>query len=342
MYSDALIREVAWSWKRFGPGFGATGLPPSYLAIDTETTGLSGDDIALQFGWVLVKDGVEVDRASFYVDWWNHPPKNRDPNAFRPWLRERIAAVSCIFDQKGLAFPATLEKITTEGVAPHSVYKTFYDLVAQMQEVGVPLAGHTIISFDLDRISKTAQLYLDMPALRPNPNLVFDIAGADAAFRLAEAGDVKWRFPDAQSASDYFAKMPRLSTGGRRVGRKQAELAYACDIDAMQVHEALADAQQASQIIEFWRGKLGEVANSFADPVDVDGPVPETLPRLAEENHIAYETGKPIPVGPLVPKSRVVKRPEEVQDPFQQPPQHAGLPTAPAPLGVSRRGVRRV
>lgn len=155
-----------WS-KAFRQSYGPA-LPFNYLSFDLETTGVSiAADLPLEIGHTIVRDGRQVNRASFYLDWTRH--EDVDPS----WLRYKLDQVSKHIAAKGGEFGIDWRTLQTKGQDPESVLEFYFQLFADNRKARAHLIGHNAVNFDAPMLRHTFKHFLDRNWW-PNPAEIYD------------------------------------------------------------------------------------------------------------------------------------------------------------------------
>ena len=131
----------AWS-KEFLRRLGWPAWPRSYLAIDTETTGLEPQlDLAYEIGTQLVVAGRPVQRARLLLDW------TREEQVDLGWLKRRIALLEIEFGRQGRLQRPVLA-LMAKGRPAREVLGEVRELLRDLRKRDLPLLGHNLF-FDL-------------------------------------------------------------------------------------------------------------------------------------------------------------------------------------------------
>lgn len=243
------MNENHFNFSACSRWFPPSGLPVSYLAFDLETTGLGGDDVPTQIGWIIVDDGKIVDTREMMLNWYSVPSIDKN------WLDERMINVMSIFENRGLIYPVTIESMKGKGFPPEDCLKLFGSVLNLCMQNGWPVVGHNIVQFDLTRLPKSFDR-MGIPFPTINPDLVFDTQGADVSQQLLRRGDSKGFPMPGEPAANYFSRMCSARVGDKRGSRQLTKLAFSANLPVGDDrHSALADTLLCHQMIEFWRGQ---------------------------------------------------------------------------------------
>lgn len=129
-------------------------LPADYLVFDCETTGLKSDDLPLEIGHVIVRDGEVVNRGSFLLDWSRHHDVTED------FLEYRIGEVNRRIVEFGEDPPITLEALKKRGVDPEEVLRFYLGMFADNRAAGAKLVGQNAVRFDSPLLSNAFRHFL--------------------------------------------------------------------------------------------------------------------------------------------------------------------------------------
>ena len=123
--------------------------PNNYLAVDTETTGVSLDeDLIWQAGHCLVRDRVIANKDGFILDWTRHPSVDQN------WLKARLEETKqrVEFDAEGRPtgrkFHISYERMAKEGVEPEPILESYLAWFKELRQDGYFLVAHNGYQLD--------------------------------------------------------------------------------------------------------------------------------------------------------------------------------------------------
>lgn len=93
--------------------------PLDYLALDTEFTGSSKDDLILEVGHVMVEGGHVVDKLDIVLNWYEYPGIKED------WLDYKLNNMRAIV---GTGWNLTPSYVQKKGISPLKALNFYYDL----------------------------------------------------------------------------------------------------------------------------------------------------------------------------------------------------------------------
>lgn len=127
----------------------------NYTSLDCETTGFNlHEDLILELGLVVVRDGKVLQRKHIVLDW------TKQPEVQLSWLSHRLARVKHHFEKT----PGKIWRIdlayVKRGVPPAEGLTELAQTLRQQREVGGYFVGHGLLRFDGFRVQKTLEEWL--------------------------------------------------------------------------------------------------------------------------------------------------------------------------------------
>ena len=177
------------------------GLPENYLTFDYETTGTNvKEDLALDFGFCVVRNKKVVKQQGFVLD-WTQRPEWVDPE----WLREKLEKLIYIFSMKKKPWVYTWDYLREHGRDPLKVLEFNLQLFQANRNVGALFVGHNAFKFDSPLFQNMSAEYLG-ETWWFEPDELFDTGCMEKASRSRELNNPRmWLTPRAgESMADFF------------------------------------------------------------------------------------------------------------------------------------------
>lgn len=180
--------------------------PRDYFVIDVETTGLDiNNDLIVEFGHCLVKNGEVVDRLTVIVDWTKQQGEIADA------IEGKLANVTNSMAKAGLQFHIDFERMKKEGRPPSEVFPFYSKMLNTMLDKGVPIVGHNIYNFDEPILINNLRTY-DFPKVNFHDNCILDTNGIERANGLGPTPITVPRRND--TLRSYFMRLSTLRVKG--------------------------------------------------------------------------------------------------------------------------------
>jgi len=239
------------------------GLPIDYLAFDCETTGLSPtEDLPIDFGYAIMRDGVITNSGSWILDW------TRRPDLVEPeWLADKLDYVAYQFKLQGKPYHYSLQRLREEGRDPVKVLSYALKLFdANRADAKAMFAGHNATAFDSAMLHSCFHEYLGS-AWRFDDNDIFDTGCMEKALETARQyqNPSQWLLPNpGETMRSFFIRVKNA----RRAGVKwnieacveRYELVQKRLVDPRKLHGAEADARVCCTLIEMHRKRRANYA----------------------------------------------------------------------------------
>ena len=214
------------------------GWPSSYVAIDTETTGLDPkNDYVIEIGHLWVENGEIKDKTSFMIDWGDAVPGHV--------LEERMARCRQGMRESGLDYPFTLDLLREEGLPAREVVQFYSNIFEIARSRGIPFAAHNGYRFDDGMFRATSAHFPDLVPMGFGDNDLFDTNAIERAVQVAH--EVKARPHPGDTMKSYSIRLLNM----RFPYKVKANLQHHCCIkyklgavpgfDRAQEHTALYD-----------------------------------------------------------------------------------------------------
>jgi DNA polymerase III epsilon subunit-like protein len=177
------------------------------LAFDYETTGLlAEDDLPLDFGYCLVRDGQVVWRRHFLLD------RTSRPDLVEPhWLAGRFDDLRRYYQRRGLHLAYSEKRLAAEGHDPLRVLAWNHKLFSWARSRGLWFVGHNAVSFDCRLSAGWFKEYCDDP-WHWGDCKIFDTGVAEKVYRCALSGDsAKYLIPKSGEALSVFLRRAAAS-----------------------------------------------------------------------------------------------------------------------------------
>jgi oligoribonuclease (3'-5' exoribonuclease) len=180
------------------------------MSLDLEYTGFNVQKaLIMEFGHTLVQDGELVETFSVVLDWRGHPVV---PTDYVATMLRRVEA------DMGEAWQLTWPVMEREGVPANEVLDTYFDLINNWQEKGLPIVMHNGVNRDSEMLEANFMFYRSKP-FQFRPNALIDTGAIVKASRALEQGTdpyaSKWMLPKAEDTLlEYFRRVTSYPAKG--------------------------------------------------------------------------------------------------------------------------------
>lgn len=155
MHSDEMRRTINWlhRFKNYGFNF-----PNTYIVFDLETSGLiRTQDLAIQIGYLVVEDGVIVNRAySHNLDW------TVCDKVDQAWLRRQLLDTATRMHEKGSSYRFTYDGLKA-GIDPVPFLETCHTWFDKWQNEGNHFLTHNGFSLDCPMMEAHFERFCNKP-----------------------------------------------------------------------------------------------------------------------------------------------------------------------------------
>lgn len=142
--SPEQLQQLSTIMRLFG------GLPRTYVAIDSETTGYDlRDDLIWNWSFTTVTDGRITQEESYVLNWLH---KDVAEIIDQEWLTGKIERQRYGMSQKNRQTKLSLAALR-QGQHPLTAMQHIADRLLAIKAEGMPLVGHGIIRFDIPRVA---------------------------------------------------------------------------------------------------------------------------------------------------------------------------------------------
>lgn len=221
--------------------------PRRFVAVDTETTGLSvDDDLILQLGYCLVENGKVVERSSLILDWTSRPDLV-DEDVLQERLTSRAERM-----QDGRYTPAMLAE---EGVDPVCGLLAYQSFVGHLLSEGYGLSMHFGLRFDWPLLASMFEDFLGhVPDWTEFP--LWDTAAIEKAMVRAEGDPKAWLMPEPGDSATAFMRKVLYRGGRHKFNLGLCAEKYGLDIGSESLHDASTDAWLTALTLEKQRERI--------------------------------------------------------------------------------------
>jgi len=227
------------------------GWPRDYFVIDVETTGLDlQNDLIVEFGHCLVRNGAVVDRLTTIVDWTKHQADLADA------IEGKLQNVSNAMAARGVQCHLDFQRMKREGKPPEEVFTFYAQMINTLLSKGVPVIGHNIYAFDEPMFLNNIQRF-KFPKVTFNDNCIIDTNGIEKANGL---GPTPVTVPKpTDTLRSYFMRLNALRIKGLKSNLgEHCFVKYGFDqhVNKSQMHNASVDAFCVHILMEKFRQLL--------------------------------------------------------------------------------------
>jgi len=180
--------------------------PRDYFVIDVETTGLDiNNDLIVEFGHCLIKNGEVADRMTVIVDW------TKQQGEIAEAIEGKLASVTDKMAKVGLQFHVDFNRMRKEGKPPGEVFEFYAKMLNTMLSKNIPIVGHNIYNFDEPIFLNNVQRF-GFPKVQFNDNCILDTNGIERANGLGPTPMTVPRKND--TLRSYFMRLSTLRVKG--------------------------------------------------------------------------------------------------------------------------------
>lgn len=240
-----ISRWQPWFTQQYGGTF-----PVNRFHYDVESSGFSRkDDVIVEWGHCMVRDGKVVDRNNVVINWFLCPdsiPADR--------LRYQLERVAREMRQAARSWRLTEKILREEGVHPDKAIPWIYDLLTSVQDQGMMLVSHNGWNFDNPMLLEHFKQDMNKDFVF-NPNQLFDTGCIEKATQLMEVNPERALPQQGESLLAYFKRI----SGWRATGVyhnldshcvKKYRLVEKYGIDPYALHTAGEDAYVLHLLME--------------------------------------------------------------------------------------------
>jgi len=199
-----ITRWQPWFTKQYGGAF-----PVDRFHYDVESSGFSRkDDVIVEWGHCMVRDGKVVDRNNIVINWYKCPeaiPPSRLTNQLERIRRE--------MRNQGRSWRLTEEVLRDEGVHPDKAIPWIYELLTEVQQQGMMLVSHNGWNFDNPMLVEHFRQDLNKE-FAFNPNQIFDTGCIEKASQLMSEHPERALPKEGETLLDYFKRISGWRASG--------------------------------------------------------------------------------------------------------------------------------